>query len=1064
MANVASMLISNSVEGSDAPSRAMVGDIHLAGGKVFVLASPDILSQDPRLDCAGEIRPLTQVRSGQLDFPSRIRTILPMLPVTAPDHQLSINLLQDWFVAGSTTAQIRITSPEKPILIPVSTPFRVPSSGQSGVFEVNLASHRAAADLFLTIRDVVSGKETILTVPFDQGFWGGKTEAGYKKVTLELPRFTGETTLTLQVAYRAAVQDGSEFPPFLFVGQPQVTVGRNDFKLTSVSVLGPMIRDGIWLEADLPGPRFASGDIAQVVFGTTKIPVFAALSHEIYCDNNYGHFLDLRASKPGHFVLWINGKPAMSLELGPHAIGVRIPALYLVGEHSLLQLFDPSGTQLFWSEWNFLPRILTPSDVLRRESQKPYPTELFAQSRDRNRAVRSHVAAGSPPEILRQLEQVLDTLEAGHDYVKLRPLAFPDVANPMVSVVIPAHNKVNVTYACLSALLLAHNKASFEVILVDDASTDETSTIEKLVSGLKVVRNIEPQRFIRACNAGAAVARGTYVALLNNDTEPTAGWLDELIAAFGRFGDVGLVGSKLLYPDGQLQDAGGIVWGSGNPWNYGMRQNPWEPRFCYARQADYLSGAAMMTTREIWNELGGLSSYLEPMYFEDTDFAFKVRNAGYTTWFVPSSIVYHYEGLTSGTDISSGFKRYQEVNRPIFRRLWAKAYAEGGKEGVAPDLAKDRNIVGRVLFIDAATPTPDRDAGSYAAVQEMRLVQSLGYKVTFMPENLAHMASRTTDLEKMGVEVIVAPFYRSIDDFLRDRGSEFDAVYITRFYVADNVIQKVRATAPNARVIMNNADLHFLRALRAALAGRDAASLARVPDLRRQELQAMRKVDLVLSYTDVEHSIIQSHTDGSLKVMKCPWVVECPEKVPTRYVRTGMSFLGSFNHHPNLEGIEWFVKDVMPLFERGRSAVPLAIYGSGMCDRVKKLKSEFVDPVGFVEDAADAYDRHLVFVAPLLSGAGIKGKVLMALARGTPCVLSPMAAEGIGLRDGFDCIIAEKPVDWHRAVMALIDDADFWASVSKNGRELAKSQFSFGRAREQMRAAFEAVDLFGSLA
>ena len=127
------------------------------------------------------------------------------------------------------------------------------------------------------------------------------------------------------------------------------------------------------------------------------------------------------------------------------------------------------------------------------------------------------------------------------------------------------------------------------------------------------------------------------------------------------------------------------------------------------------------------------------------------------------------------------------------------------------------------------------------------------------------------------------------------------------------------------------------------------------------------------------------------------------------------------------------------------------------------MKSEFVDPVGFVEDAADAYDGHLVFVAPLLSGAGIKGKVLMALARGTPCVLSPMAAEGIGLRDGFDCIIAEKPADWHRAVMALIDDADFWASVSKNGRALAKSQFSFGRAREQMRQAFEAVDLFGSL-
>jgi GT2 family glycosyltransferase/glycosyltransferase involved in cell wall biosynthesis len=617
-----------------------------------------------------------------------------------------------------------------------------------------------------------------------------------------------------------------------------------------------------------------------------------------------------------------------------------------------------------------------------------------------------------------------------------------------------------VTYACLSALLLAHNKASFEVILVDDASTDETSVIEELVSGIKVVRNVEPQRFIRACNAGVAEARGKYVALLNNDTEPTVGWIDELVAAFGHFENVGLVGSKLLYPDGKLQDAGGIVWGNGNPWNYGNRDNPWEPRFCYARQADYLSGAAMLTTRDIWNELSGLSSYLEPMYFEDTDFAFKVRNAGYSTWFVPSSIVYHYEGLTSGTDVSGGFKRYQEVNRPAFKRRWAKAYANGGKEGVGTDLAKDRNILGRVLFIDATTPLPDRDAGSYASVQEMRLVQSLGYKVTFLPENLAHMGSRTNDLEKKGVEMITAPFFRSIEDFLRERGSEFDLIYITRYHVVNNVIDIVRELASKARIIMNNADLHFLRSLRAALAENDNEGLAKIPEIRRQELDAMRKVDLVLSYNEVEHSVIQSHIDGPLKVMKCPWVVECPETVPDREFRTGISFLGSFNHHPNVEGVEWFAREVMPIFQNSQPAVRLAIYGSGINGRVEKLKSEFVDPVGFVEDSADAYDSHLVFVAPLLSGAGIKGKVLTALSRGTPCVLSPIAAEGIGLRDGFDCLIAEKPADWHRAVMALIDDADLWASIAKNGRALAKSQFSFERAREQMRGAFEAVDMF----
>jgi GT2 family glycosyltransferase len=1062
MANLAPKLDPEVSVDSDVHAGVMVGYTHLVGGKIFVEASPEILSRDPRLDCAGDVRPLTPVPAGQFDFPYRMQTLLQMPPVTTADYELSINALQDWFVDGSTTAQIKISSADRPFQIPVSVPFRVRSNGQRVVFEANLASHRAVADLCLSVREVETGKETILTVPFDLALLGGKTLEMYQKVVLELPRSADEMIVSLHLQYRAAATDNAEFPPFLFVGEPKVTTGERGSMLTPVSVPVSFVPDGVWLEADLPGPRFGAGEKIQVEYGTTSIPVFEGSSQEVFCDSNYGHFLDLRASRPGHFVLWINGKPAKPLDLGPQAVGVRIPVRFLVGDHALLQVFDPSGTQLFWSEWNFLPRILTPSEVLLRESQKPYPTELFAQSRDRNRAIRAHVAGGSPPELLGQLEQVLETLESGHECAKLRPLAFPEVSEPLVSIIIPAHNKVKVTYACLSALLLAYNKASFEVVLVDDASTDETAMIEQLVSGIKVVRNAEPQRFIRACNAGVAAARGNYVVLLNNDTEPTAGWLDELIEAFGRFDKVGLAGSKLLYPDGELQDAGGIVWGSGNPWNYGKRQNPWEPRFCYARQADYLSGAAMMTTRDIWDEVGGLSSYLEPMYFEDTDFAFKVRNAGYSTWFVPASIVYHYEGLTSGTDTSTGFKRYQEVNRPAFKRRWAKAYAEGGKEGVAPDLAKDRNILGRVLFIDATTPLPDRDAGSYAALQEIRLVQSLGYKVTFMPENLAHMGSRTTDLEKMGVEMIVAPFFRSIDDFLRERASEFDLFYITRYHVANNVVDRIRETAPKARIVLNNADLHFLRTLRAALAGKDTAGLARVPDIRRQELEAMRKVDLVLSYNEVEHSVIQSHIDGALKVMKCPWVVECPETVPSRDFRAGMTFLGSFNHHPNLEGIEWFAKEVMPLFETVRVAVPLAIYGSGMDDRVKNLKTEFIDPVGFVEDVADAYDRHLVFVAPLLSGAGIKGKVMTALARGTPCVLSPMAAEGLGLRDGFDCIIAEKPADWQRAVMALVDDADLWATISNNGRSLARSQFSFAHAREQLRQAFEAVDLFQS--
>ena len=105
---------------------------------------------------------------------------------------------------------------------------------------------------------------------------------------------------------------------------------------------------------------------------------------------------------------------------------------------------------------------------------------------------------------------------------------------------------------------------------------------------------------------------------------------------------------------------------------------------------------------------------------------------------------------------------------------------------------------------------------------------------------------------------------------------------------------------------------------------------------------------------------------------------------------------------------------------------------------------------------------HRLFIAPLLSGAGIKGKVLSALAYGIPCVLSPTAAEGIGLRDGLDCLIAETSNDWADAISRLQTDDALWQKLSDNAREYMQTAFSFDKGRARMRAAFEAADMYQS--
>ena len=224
----------------------------------------------------------------------------------------------------------------------------------------------------------------------------------------------------------------------------------------------------------------------------------------------------------------------------------------------------------------------------------------------------------------------------------------------------------------------------------------------------------------------------------------------------------------------------------------------------------------------------------------------------------------------------------------------------------------------------------------------------------------------------------------------------------------------------------------------------------------------MRKADLVLSYNEVEHAVIQSHTRAEVRVVKCPWVVQIPDEVPPRDGRAGLSFLGGFRHFPNVDGVRWMVREVLPQVADALPGTVLSIYGSGMGPDIRALEGPAVRPVGFVENVADAFDPHLVFVAPLLSGAGIKGKVLSAMAHGIPCVLSVFAAEGIGLRHGYDSLICRTPQDWVESITLLHKDAKLWQALSDNARAYMRECYSFEKGVEEMRAAFETVEMYGA--
>ncbi|HET6237087.1 MAG TPA: glycosyltransferase [Acetobacteraceae bacterium] len=153
----------------------------------------------------------------------------------------------------------------------------------------------------------------------------------------------------------------------------------------------------------------------------------------------------------------------------------------------------------------------------------------------------------------------------------------PRAARPTVSIIIPTYGQTACTLYCIAAIAAHPPLAQIDVIVVDDASGDPTVAQLNQVDGIRLIRLQLNLGFVHTCSATAKLASGEYLLFLNNDTRPCVGWLDAMLALAVAPPNAGAVGAKLIYPDGQLQEAGGIICNDGTGWNYGRGDDPAKP-------------------------------------------------------------------------------------------------------------------------------------------------------------------------------------------------------------------------------------------------------------------------------------------------------------------------------------------------------------------------------------------------------------------------------------------------------------------------------------------------------
>ena len=627
------------------------------------------------------------------------------------------------------------------------------------------------------------------------------------------------------------------------------------------------------------------------------------------------------------------------------------------------------------------------------------------------------------------------------------PLDSSADAQPRASIVIPVYGQLAYTLNCLHSLFGHGAHTSFEILVGDDASPDQSELYLSQLPHIRYVRHRANAGFVDNCNTTARQARGDYVVFLNNDTRVAPGWLDALIDSFGLFEKAGLIGSKLFYDDGALQEAGGIFWQDGSAWNYGREDDPNRPRYCYARQVDYVSGAAIALPKALWNELGGFDEIFRPAYCEDVDLAFRVRARGLQTWMQPLSRVIHYEGRTSGTDLTQGVKAYQVINaRTLFER-WRGVLQAHRPSGESPYFERDRSFPKRALIIDAATPTPNEDAGSVTTVTTMRLYQEMGYKVHFVPlHNFLYMRGATDDLHRMGVETAYYPFDKTFEEYLRRYGRFFDVVQVFRCGVAESALELLRRYCPQAPIIFHNIDMHYLRMERHAAMSGDPAAVAAAADMKGRELALINAVDCTIVHSPIEQDILTVETpDASVVVF--PYVIPAMGPDAGFADRNDVMFLGGYRHEPNVDAAEFLAREVWPLVRPHLPGVRLLLVGANPPDSLKALESEDIVVTGQVEDLRPYFDRSRVFAAGIRYGAGIKGKVATAMSYGVPVVATTIAAEGMYLVPDRDVRIADDPALFARAVVEFHTDAEAWARFSTAGQVFVaeKNSLEMGR-------------------
>ncbi len=635
------------------------------------------------------------------------------------------------------------------------------------------------------------------------------------------------------------------------------------------------------------------------------------------------------------------------------------------------------------------------------------------------------------------------------------PLVFNKTDDPLVSIIIQAYDPFNYTYACLQSVYENTKGIPYEIIIVNGPPADASVEVDKIIRNAALIIYEENGPSLLSCNRAAKDAKGKYLMFLNNNMQVQGGWLSALVNLAESDGTVGLAGSKLLYPDGRLQEAGRIVWKNALVAGYGYLCNGNEAEFNYVKEVDYVQGAAMMIRASLWNGIGGFDGHFGLMDYGAADLAFEVRKHDRRAVYQPLSVVVNVEEASKREE-NRKIESRKEDDRIRFGGKWQEVLE---KESIGEDedlfLARDRSRFQKhILVVDHHVPHYDKDAGGKCCYMYLKLFLKLGMRVTFIGDNYIKYEPYTTELEQMGIEVLYGVYYRNNwEKWLEENLRYFDYVYLQRPQISIKYINLMKKYS-NAKVFYFAVDLHHVREYREYQLNKNPKLLESSREWRKMEYELFEKADVGHVVGSYEQGVMQTAFPGK-PIRNIPLYIyeNLLADIDKDFEkRRNIMFVGGFNHPPNIDAVLWFAKEIFPYVLKKYPDMQWHVVGSNPPLEIKELAGENILIEGFLSDdeLQKLYRSCRLAVVPLRVGAGVKGKVVEAAYYQIPLITTSIGAEGLSREEGF-MMIEEDALQLADMICKLYEDYSELGNMSNRGKEFIRKHFMLDEAERVLK-------------